>query len=139
MKNIGYDYFFFSSHFLEVRGNTFFNSCNCILLSTLTATPQGLTSPEKIYNNWAFCDLPVTIDGFLRLWKDFYQHCFSVRPKENSSQDTSTCDFYLELHLSLSWLSLSHQRIISDHCKNVKSTIITSQSSLPPGDNFLRH
>lgn len=67
-------------HFLEVRGSTFFNSHNCIFLFTLTATPQGLTSPEKNYNNWAFCDLPVIIDGHLRFLKDFYQQCSSAFP-----------------------------------------------------------
>lgn len=39
--------FSFLPHYLEVRGNIFFNSYTCVFLSTLTATPHGLTSPER--------------------------------------------------------------------------------------------
>lgn len=63
-------------HFLEVKGSTFFNSHNCVFFLTLTATPQGLASPEKNYNNQAFCDLPVTIDGHSRLLKGFLSAVF---------------------------------------------------------------
>lgn len=44
---IYYDPIFLSSLFPIGRENKILNSYNCIFLSTLTATSQGLSSPEK--------------------------------------------------------------------------------------------